>query len=156
MRDREFDLSAAPVNDVGNASHTGTSILHDPNHFVHRPAGGHDIFTHQYPFSRRNAEPATQLHRALIPFREHRTGTQLAPDLLSHHNSSECRGDHNVDTGISKMYGNVGTENLAVFRVLKDPRALEVLVAVQPGCKAEMPLQQSPRFPEDAKDLIAR
>jgi hypothetical protein len=151
---RELHAASAPVNDIACAGHFSAAAGNDGDHFIDGASGCHDILADQHALSGTNGEPPAELHGSLLSLSEERPCAELPSHFLSDNDPTHGRGDHDIDTAVPKLRGDVTAKALAVLRVLQHLRALEVLVAVKPGGQLEMSLQQRTGLFEDRQNIV--
>jgi hypothetical protein len=146
--------AATPVYDACYSGNRSSQCLDDRQHFLNGTSGRHDILTDKYALTGTDIKSSAELHGSVFPLRKKRPYSELAPHLLSDHNPTEGRGDHNIDGERPETKGNISTQGLASLRILEYFCALKILIAVQTGGQLEMPFQQSAGFPEHRQHLV--
>jgi hypothetical protein len=76
------------------------------DNLTHRATGRGHIFYHQHPFTRRKRKAAPQRHHAFLALAKEGTTLQGARHFLANDNTTHSRGDHRINSGITKALRN--------------------------------------------------
>src|SRR5262245_7903683 len=109
---------AAAIDDGGGADDLAAGGLRDLNRLARRSARGPHVLDHEHAIGFTDDESTPQRERAVLTFREQRTGAEGARHFMADDDAAECgRKDHR-GTEIAHPLADRAPERLGVLRVL--------------------------------------
>jgi hypothetical protein len=150
----EEDLSVTPVNNISHTCQPGIGFLHQIDDLEDRSAGGHNVFYDEDPFSWMDLETAPELHFSINPLGKDRPDTEHPADFSADNDTTDSGGYHKFHVCVFEVLRDLTAEEMKVFGVLKDLRALKVLRAMESGSELKMPLQEGLRLAKDVENLF--
>jgi hypothetical protein len=150
----ERDFSVAAIDDITYAGQPRVGFLDKIDDLEYRSACRYHILHRKDTLARVNLKSPPQLHFAVFSLCKNRSDLKHSTNFGADHDAPDGWRDDQLDVGVFKMFRNLSTEKMQVLGILKHLGALEILVAVETGCKLKMPFKKGLRLAENVENLL--
>jgi len=150
----EPHFAVAAIDNISDPRGPRAGSFDNVHDFEDGPARSDYVLNDEDPFTLTEFKSAANLHCAVFAFRKDCTATENASHFGPDHDSTDGRGDDDLDLAVFEMFCYLSGEQMEEFWVLQDLCALEIVRTVKSGRELKMPFQQCSRVLEDLEDLF--